>query len=197
MSMGIGTFLQTKTNIKRKFRWTLGFGPTSSGGGSFSKVIKPIMLKSAARPNLEIEEGEINFMNETDYIPTKPKWQSMSVVFRDYAKIGGGGADECILEWIQSCYAFGDPATSGQMSDPVGLCRRDGTLVMYNGVGTPLEIWTMYGCWITANNWGDVSYNDSDESELEATIRYQNAKCVLKNGNSKKAGYGPNTLAGG
>jgi hypothetical protein len=198
MSMGIGTFLQNNANIKRKFRWSLGFGPTSSGAGStFSKSIRPIMVQVAARPNLTIEETEISFMNERDYIPAKPSWDSLQVTFLDYAKVGGGGADEVLIEWLQSCYAFGDPATSGQMSDPVGQCRRDGTLTMYSGTGAILEIWTLYACWLQVANFGDLDYSSTENATLEATIRYMNAKVVLKNGVSQKAGYAANELAGG
>lgn len=196
--MGIGTFLPNSANIKRQYRWTLAFASTSSGAGSsFSKTIRPIMVQVAARPNLTIEETELNFLNEKDYIPAKPTWDPMQVTFLDYAKIGGGGADEVLLEWIQACYAFGDPSKSGQMSDPVGQCRRDGTLTMYSGTGAILEVWTMYACWVQQSNWGELDYSSTDNARLEATIRFLNAECHLRAGTSEKASYAQNALAGG
>jgi len=178
MGMGIGTFLPNSAIIKRRYRWTLQFSPDTFLGGNVPEI-KPIFVTIAARPNLTIEETEISFLNEKDYIPAKPTWDPLNVTVLDFGKEGGSGADQAILDWIRLTYQFGDPASSGEMSDPVGHARRKATLNMYNGVGDIVEEWTIYGCWVQAANWGDLDYSSTDNATIELTIRFQNASCFL------------------
>jgi hypothetical protein len=178
MGMGIGTFLPNSAIIKRRYRWTLQFEAGTILGAD-APAIKPIFITIAARPNLTIEETELNFLNEKDYIAAKPTWDPLNVTILDFGKQGGNGADQAILDWIRLTYQFGNPESSGEMSDPVGFARRDALLFMYNGVGEIVEKWTLFGCWVQAANWGDLDYSSTENATIELTIRFQNADCKL------------------
>lgn len=178
MGMGIGTFLSNQAVIKRRYRWTLQFEAGTILGAD-APAIKPIFVTIAARPNLTIEATELNFMNEKDYIAAKPTWDPMSVTILDFGKEGGNGADQAILDWIRLTYQFGNPAFSGEMSDPGGYARRDAILNLYNGIGQIVEKWTIYGCWVESSNWGDLDYSSTENATIEMSVRFQNAECVL------------------
>lgn len=194
MAMGIGTFLPNEAIIKRRYRWTLQF-EAGTVLGADAPAIKPIFVTIAARPNLTIEETELNFLNEKDYIAAKPTWDPLNVTLLDFAKQGGNGADKALLDWILLTYQFGDPASSGEMSDPVGYARRDALLNLYNGVGQIIEKWTMYGCWVQASNWGDLDYSSTENATVELTVRFQNAKCELLPTSGGIGQQSANTLA--
>jgi hypothetical protein len=178
MAMGIGTFLPNEAVIKRRYRWTLQFDGTTVRGNAVSPI-KPIFVTIAARPNLTIEETELNFLNEKDYIAAKPTWDPLNVTVLDFGNEGGAGADRAIREWIKLTYVYGRPESSGEMSDAVGFARRDGTLNLYNGIGQVIEQWTMFGCWVQAANFGDLDYSSTENATVELTLRFQNADCLL------------------
>lgn len=175
--MGIGEFLPNEAIIKRKFRWTMRFlnAPVIDGAANFGQQIPEIAVTIAARPNLTIEETEINFLNEKDYIPAKPTWDPLQITLLDFGKVNGTGADVAIREWVQRIYWFDEPGSSGQMSDPAGHGRRDCQLTMWDGVGHPVERWTIYNSWVQASNWGDLDYSATENATVELTVRFQNA----------------------
>ena len=74
--MGIGVIGQPDVVFKRKFRYTFeiqGFCNNQKN------VVPEYFVKVASRPNLEIEETEINFLNGKMWIPGKASWQTMSL----------------------------------------------------------------------------------------------------------------------
>jgi hypothetical protein len=49
-----------------------------------------------------------------------------------------------------------------------------GTLILYDGCGTPLERWVLNDLWPQAVNFGELDYSTSDEVTVELTLRYSN-----------------------
>src|SRR4051812_15164023 len=91
-SMGIGKLGDRGLSIKRKFRWTLSIFPycnASSGSGTTNAAanavqgIGPNFVKSSQRPNFDIEEQELNFLNAKTWIAGKLTWQSITVTYID------------------------------------------------------------------------------------------------------------------
>jgi hypothetical protein len=128
-------------------------------------------VKVAARPNLEIEETEINFLNAKTWIPGKASWQTMSVTYLDVAT-----ADAAPLyTWLASVYNFTNPITLSQ-----GSRRSDYTataiLRMFDGCGQLIDTWIMKDVWPTGIDFGDVDYASSDICEIALTLRYSNVQ---------------------
>jgi hypothetical protein len=100
-TMGLDTLSNPNTVFKRKYRWS--FGASWNGG-----IISPTLVKTASRPNLEIGEQEINYMHGKMWIPGKPEFQTMEVVYFD---VGGNIGQSSIrglyswLAWWQNLYA--------------------------------------------------------------------------------------------
>lgn len=157
--MGIGELGSPGLIIKRKFRWT--FELTTPCG-----YVPPHFCKSSGRPNLDIEETELNFLNATSWIPGKGKWQPITVTYLDAVTDKMSG----LYSWIATVYNFTDPVGL-QQSEKSGWAGT-GLLSMYDGCGTLLETWEMQRVFPTAINFGDVAYDSSDIATIELTLRY-------------------------
>lgn len=161
-NMGIGRLGAADIIIKRKFQYT--FRVDNICGG---QSVPESFVKLAARPNLTIEETEINFLNAKTWIPGKASWETITVTYYDAAATD----NQPLWNWLASVYEFSNPVTLR-----MGSSRRDysgrGQLVMYDGCGTALEQWTLNDLWPQAINFGELDYSSSEESTIELTLRY-------------------------
>jgi hypothetical protein len=164
--MGIGSLGFKNLIFKRKFRFTFELNDIC-GGQSVPKHY----VKTAARPNLDIEETEINFLNAKTWIPGKASWQEMTVTYIDVATVDAAP----LFNWLASVYNFTDP-----INLQMGSQRRDytatGILKVWDGCGQLLEMWEMKDVWPKGINFGDVSYDSSEEMTIELSMRYSEVK---------------------
>jgi hypothetical protein len=165
--MGMGVIGNPDMVFKRKFRWTfeiLGFC------NNIQNIIPEHFIKSASRPNLSLEELEINHLNAKTWIPGKASWETITVTYIDVAH----AEMETLWNWLATIYDFTDPV---QLS--MGT-KRDwdatGILNMYDGCGVLLETWQLQHMFPTAINFGEVDYSSSEECTIELTLRYSDLK---------------------
>lgn len=159
MQMGIGRLGAPNIILKRKFRFTLEiFTPCGD--------IPIHYVKLAARPQLEIEEQELNFLNGVTWVPGKGRWQPITVTYVDVPDQEMQG----LYSWIATVYDFNNPVNLKQ-SEKSGWAGT-ALLTMYDGCGYPLEFWLLQSCFPTSINFGDLDYANSEESTVELTLRY-------------------------
>lgn len=163
-AMGIGNLGFNHTIFKRKFRYT--FQLTNICG---SGVVPEHYVKLASRPNLSIEETEINFLNGKFFIPGKATWETITVTYIDVASLDS----KPLYDWLASVYDYTDP-TLLYMGSTARLYSGVGIIKLLDGCGTTLETWTLEGVWPTAVNFGDLDYSSSEEATIELTLRYHN-----------------------
>ncbi len=167
--MGIGLLGSDEIVFKRKFRWTMLIEPRCNKGR-----IPENFVKLASRPNITIEETEINFLNGKTWIPGKGTWETITVTYYDVVKPNGSSI-EGLYGWLASVYNFTDPVCLSQ-----GSSRRDygatATLTLYDGCGKGMEQWIMKDAWPQAVNFGDLDYSSSEEVTVEITLRYSNVE---------------------
>lgn len=182
-SMGMGTIGNPGIIFKRKYRWTFSLN-TCAG------EIPEWQVKLAARPNISIEETEINFLHGKMYIPGKATWETITVTYYDLANStpgdgsSGGTASnnpQNIYNWLATIYNFTDDVGLHQSSAPgdggVNLgYAGTGTLKLFDGCGKELEQWILNGVWPQAINFGELDYSSSEEVTIELTLRYRSAK---------------------
>lgn len=171
--MGLGELGNGKLIFKRKFRWTFEIEYCCESGTP--KQVAREFVKIGARPQIDIEEVEINYLNGKMWIPGKATWQEMTVTYYDVAGNATNAAGvvntTSILSWIATIYNFTDPVCLQMNSVPEqyeGIAR----LVLWDGCGQPLEGWILRHVWPKAVNWGDLSMEDSGECTVELTLRY-------------------------
>ena len=164
--MGLGTIGTEKIIHKRKFRWTFAVDKICG-----SHKVEPHFVKLASRPNLSIEETEINYLNGKTWIPGKGTWETITVTYYDIA----GDDNISLWNWLAAVYDFTKPDELHQ-----GTARADyaatATLLLYDGCGETLESWTLTDCWPQAVNFGDLDYSSSEEVTIELTLRYSQVK---------------------
>lgn len=164
--MGIGQLGFSNLIFKRKFRFTFVLEEICGG-----KRIPEHFVKVASRPQLAIEETELNYLNAKTWIPGKAAWETITVSYIDVA------TDDMapLYTWLASIYNFTDPVNL-----QMGSQRRDyagkGVLKLWDGCGQLLEIWNMEDVWPTNVNFGDLDYANSEEATIELTLRYSNVK---------------------
>ena len=174
--MDLGLLASEKSLVfKRKYRWT--FALKWNG-----KSIPENYVKLASRPNLTIEETEINYLHGKMWIPGKATWESITVTFYDVANRAGKDVVD-LYSWLASIYNFQDTgAKSMQQTTIQGNGDTQpgwaGTAVlnMYDGCGESMETWTLQGVWPSAVNFGDLDYSSSEEATIECTLRYYKAQ---------------------
>jgi hypothetical protein len=166
--MGIGQLGFKNLVFKRKFRFTFELFDICG-----SQSVPKHFVKVAARPNLSVEETEINFLNAKTWIPGKASWETITVTYIDVATTEIAP----LFNWLASVYNFTNPITL-----EMGSQRQDYTatavLKMWDGCGQLLETWTMSSVWPTAINFGDTDYASSDEATIELTLRYSEVQYV-------------------
>lgn len=165
--MGIGVVGRPDMVFKRKFRWTFeiqGFCDNEKN------VVPEHFVKTAARPNLAIEETEINHLNARMWIPGKASWETMTVTYMDVAH----EQMRTLYNWLATVYDFTDPVnlTMGNKGD----WGATGVLSLYDGCGVLLETWYLENMWPTAINFGELDYASSEEATIELTLRYSDVK---------------------
>ena len=166
INMGIGQLGFKNLVFKRKFRFTFELEDICG-----SQKVPKHYVKVASRPNLSVEETEINFLNAKTWIPGKASWETMTVTYIDVATQDA----KPLFDWLASVYNFTNPVTLEQ-----GSSRADYTataiLKMWDGCGQLLETWTMKDVWPSGINFGEVAYADSEECTIELTLRYSEVK---------------------
>jgi len=166
--MGIGNLGFSNLVFKRKFRYTLEIEDICDG-----KTVPRHYVKVASRPNLSVEETEINFLNAKRWIPGKASWENITVTYIDVAD----QAMQPLYDWLATVYDFTDPVQLNQghmATDYAGTA----ILRLWDGCGAIIETWTMGDCWPTAINFGDLDYSSSEEATIELTLRYSEVTYV-------------------
>lgn len=176
-NMGMGLLSSTNAIFKRKFRWTFQVDDICSGSKNYS--IPESFVKTASRPNLTIEETEINFLNGKMWIPGKGSWETVTITYYDLSDGGGGDVTsgmQALYSWIATVYDF----TKGEDVLWQASNRREyagvATLTMFDGCGNPLEAWFLRHAWPQAVNFGELDYSSSEECTIELTLRYSHAE---------------------
>ena len=161
--MGIGVIGQPDIVFKRKFRFTFEIKGFCNNEAN---VVPEHFVMTAGRPNLGIEETEINHLNAKTWIPGKASWEDYTVTYVDVAH----ETSRMMWNWLATTYDFTDPVNLRQGN------KRDwdatGILNLYDGTGTLLEGWELQHLWPKAINFGDTDYASSDNCTIELTCRY-------------------------
>jgi len=176
-SMGLGDIGSASIVFKRKYRWTMDFTcPCSATIGNH-------LVKVSSRPNISIEETEINYLHGKMWIPGKGTWETISVTFYDIVDTGNSNNGTIgLYTWLATVYNFMDniglhqSSIKGDESSGSQGYAGKAKLTMYDGCGKGLELWTLSHAWPQAINFGELDYSSSEEATVEVTLRYASAE---------------------
>jgi len=158
-TLPVTDMLPNKFEPKRKFRWVFAV-----------EGLDAFLMKTAARPNVTIEETEISYINSTRYLAGKSKFEAITVTLHD--PIAPSGAQQ-VMEWVRTHFE----SVSGR-AGYADFYKRDCQLKLLDPVGTVVELWDIKGAFLTNATFGDLDYGGSDPAEISLTLRFDN--CVLQ-----------------
>ena len=158
-TLAVTDMLPNKFEPKRQFRWVLAI-----------EGIDAFIVKTAARPNISIEEVEIPFINHRRYIAGKASFETMSVTLHD--PIAPSGAQQ-VMEWVRTHFE----SVSGR-AGYADFYKRDVQLKMLDPIGTVVELWDIKGAFIKSATFGSLDYSSDDIMMIDLTLAFDN--CVLQ-----------------
>ena len=129
--------------------------------------IPAYLIKTAARPSLESDEVVLEHMNVTRYIKGKSRWQPIDITLYDPVV---PSAAQSVMEWVRLSHE----SVTGRdgYSD---FYKKDCNIQLLGPVGDIVEEWTLKGTWITTVNFGALSFDASDPTDITVTLRYDYA----------------------
>lgn len=136
-----------------------------------SELTKQVM--DFTRPNLSFQPIDIPIYNSTLKLAGKHEWQDVTTTLRDDA---GGEVARLVGEQLQKQLDFVEQASAASGIDYKFITRCE-VLDGGNGASTPtvLETWELYGCYLSAVDYGSLDYTANDPVTMALTIRYDNA----------------------
>lgn len=146
---------------KKQNRFILRF-PSSLG-------INEWFVQSASRPQIQVKDVEIPFLNTSTYVAGRFTWQTIQVTFRDPI---GPSASQALMEWVRLCAE----SVTGRMGYAAGY-KKDVDLEMLDPTGVVVEKWILYGTFLTTVNFGTLDYSQDGLATIQGTLRMD--RCVL------------------
>ncbi len=168
--------------LKYRFRATFENFGVSTDVAELTKQVVDIK-----RPNVNFNPITLDVYNSKVYLQGKPEWQDITVNLRDDA---AGNISRLVGEQIQKQFDFAEQSSAASGIDYKFLLRYE-VLDGGNGANQPnvLETWELYGCMLSAVDYGDMAYSSNDPVQIALTIKFDNAV-------QTPAGTGVGTLVG-
>ena len=155
-TLAVQDMLPNKFEPKRKFRWVFAI-----------EGIDAFLMKGAARPNVNIGEQELQYINSRRWVAGKLSFDALTVSL--YDPIAPSGAQQ-VMEWVRT-----HSETVSGRAGYADFYKRDIQLKMLDPVGTVVELWDIKGAFLTNANFNDLTYEDEAPVEISLSIRFDNA----------------------
>jgi hypothetical protein len=155
---------------KRSYRWLLYMGG-----------IPTWMVKKTKKPEAEIGEIEVAYLNHSFFFPGRLKWSTIDITLLDPVTPDASATMRDILH--SSGYHFPkDPNDTTTISKKnatraLGNCK----LVQIDADGNEIETNLLRNAWLKKVTYGELDYSDDKMVEITLTIRYDYAEMTTTN----------------
>ena len=124
-------------------------------------------IKAANRPTITFEEVALSHMNVKRYLKGRGEWQTLDITLYDPIV---PSAAQAVMEWVRLSHE----SVTGRdgYSD---FYKKDCNIQLLGPVGDIVEEWTLKGTWITSANFGALSFDTNDPTDITVTLRYDYA----------------------
>ena len=155
-----------RSEPKRKYRFTFDVGGL------------PIWtITKVSRPSFNITETRHAFYNHTFYYPGRVEWQTLRFTTVDPINPDATGILMKML--IGSGYQFPDKQFGGEGYNYKSLNKADSTdaigpvtITAFDGVGSPVELWTLKNAFLKNVGMGEFAYDDDSMVSMDIEVRY-------------------------
>ena len=129
--------------------------------------IPAYMIKEAARPKITGEAVEIKHMNVSRFVAGKYAWDPMDLKLYDPIV---PSAAQAVMEWVRLHHE----SVTGRdgYSD---FYKKDITINVLGPVGDKVEEWTLKGAFVTAADFGTLSFDSAALTEVTVSVQYDYA----------------------
>lgn len=129
--------------------------------------IPSYLIKSSAKPSAENGEVVLDHINIQRKVKGKTKWSNIEITL--YDPITPSGA-QSVMTWFRQHHesATGRDGYSSYYKKNIKLQQLD-------GVGHPVEEWTLNGAFINSCNWGSLDWSSEEIQTITATLSYDYA----------------------
>ena len=130
--------------------------------------IPAYLIKTAARPQLQLNSVALDHINVKRYVKGKAEWQPVTVTL--YDPIVPSGA-QAVMEWVRLHHE----SVTGRdgYSD---FYKKEIKFNLLGPVGDKVEEWTLHGAFIQTANFNDLDFaNGTDVADISLTLRYDYA----------------------
>ena len=124
-------------------------------------------IKAANRPTITFEEIALSHMNVKRYIKGRGEWQTLDITLYDPIV---PSAAQSVMEWVRLSHE----SVTG-IDGYSDFYKKDCNIQLLGPVGDIVEEWTLKGAWITSANFGALSFDASDPTDITVTLRYDYA----------------------
>lgn len=120
-------------------------------------------------PTYTVNSVEIPYLNHTNYVAGKYKWEEMDIVLIDTI---GPSTSQQVMEWVR----LESESLTGRQGYAAGY-KKDIILKSLDPTGIEVEKWTLEQCMITSVDFGN---NDMGSDEVKnVTVTVQPFRCIL------------------
>ena len=127
------------------------------------------VVKGIARPTLSQDAKVLNHINVQRYVKGRTVWGAMQMTLFD--PIVPSSA-QSIMEWVRLHHE----SVTGR-DGYADFYKKDLTINVLGPVGDKVEEWILKGCLITQANFGEMSFDTDDPTQVQVTV--QPDFCIL------------------
>ena len=129
--------------------------------------IPAYLIKAVARPQITFEEIALDHINVKRYVKGKGDWQLLNITLFDAIVPSGAQA---VMEWVR----LHKESVTGRdgYSD---FYKKDVTINVLGPVDDKVEEWTLKGAWIKDANFGEMSWETNEPTDITLSLRYDYA----------------------
>lgn len=162
------------TEPKRSYRFVL----------ANMRGIPQWVIKTVKKPSLQITESEHSFINYKFYYPGRVEWQPLDITLVDPV---APDATATLMEMVRDMgYVYPSDVDQGSIitiSKKKSIEALGSTIYIQqidaDGAGI-VESWELKNPFITNLDFGELSYEDDGIVNINMTLRYDWARCLLK-----------------
>jgi hypothetical protein len=127
------------------------------------------VVKGVSRPTITQDAKVLNHINVQRYVKGRSVWGTVSMTLFD--PIVPSSA-QSVMEWVRLHHE----SVTGR-DGYADFYKKDLTLNMLGPVGDKVEEWILKGCMVTEANFGDLTFDTDDPTEVTVTV--QPDLCIL------------------
>lgn len=150
--------------VRRTYRWVF----QSIGHLPGSREIL-LLLRSASRPSVSMEQVEMHHQQERVYYAGKHTFEPITMTWYDVEQ--DPDVSDAMWRWINVCLDL--PGMT--VAAPSSYKRNNSELRMRDGRGNTTESWRLYHGWPANVNWEGLDYTSTDLQVIEVEFRYDRA----------------------